>query len=272
MTNSAKQLLDENDDLRRENTELRTELDLISGGWEHRIEIRRKLDRELENVRGELGLIRGELGIVREQRNTLREQLRLAHDRRQQVVQLLDETRAELIKATAQRVQLRQQLTEARNEQRIDGLRLYELICHNCPGILTEEVITKIALDTVDELDRAGGVTVYRARADHPWRAWPLDGDTPENVSKPADRSVDPCGVGPADEVVDATIYDAEPDVGREVRYAVFVGPRPGDKPFCVTTAPDRAYAELIASRLPGSWVGQQVVTTQNGSPVDTNR
>jgi hypothetical protein len=229
------------DDLRHEVDELRTELDLISGGWQARIENRRELHRQLENARGELGLIRGELGIVRKQRNALREELGLAQGRRQQVVKLLDDARA----------QLAAQLAEARSVQRIDGLQLFDVICDVRPaGLVAEDLMAKIALDAVDALDRVTSVTVFRGNPNDPWRAFPRD--TPDATPQ---RSVDMCAPPP------------DEDPNRQVQYAVLIGPRPGENTCRIARTDNYCDADFLARHIPGSWIAQRATPHLNWTP-----
>jgi hypothetical protein len=239
------------DDLRHQVDELRTELDLISGGCHARTEHHRELNRQLENTRNELALIRGELGVVRKQRNALREELGivrnqrnalreevgLAQGRRQQVVKLLDDARTEL--------------AEARSVQRIDGLQLFDVICDVRPaGLVDEDLIAKLALDAVDALDRVTSVTVFRGNPNDPWRAFPRD--TPDATPQ---RSVDMCAPPP------------DEDPNRWVQYAVLIGPRPGENTCRIVRTGNYRDADFLARHIPGSWIAQRATPSHNWTP-----
>lgn len=222
--------------------------------------------RLLNETRDESASAREALTDARERLRKLREELTEAQRQTRGMASL----QREVDRLREHRNQLGEQLHEAKSRLRIDGQLLYDLIIGACPMILTDEAAVRIARDAVDELVRVGpGVTVFRGHPDNPWLLR-SDVDSPGEADKRSTYT-DGCAAAPDDEVVDATILDGPAEVAREVQYAVLTGSTDAEHPFYVTGAGCYAAARVIASRLPGCWVGQRIVITQRWTPVDTD-
>jgi hypothetical protein len=162
-------------ELRREVSDLREELELVSGGYEARLARRRQHLDEIERLRGELGLSRAH-------RRQLRDQISANAARHAQTEVCLQRARADLKKAHAR-------LHDLAGKMCIDGQLLSELIIGSCPVMLADHAAADIARDTVDELDRIGpGVYVFRGQLDRPWSPQPRN-DTPQSTAANGDHT-----------------------------------------------------------------------------------
>jgi hypothetical protein len=224
LAKTARRYRKERNQLRDERDRLTQELFKISGGWPARIEARRALDEQLEQLRREVDELRSERNYWRDATLTARRH----------------------------RDGLGERLDAAERAHRIDGDLLADIIANQCPLWMTTEAACDLAEEAVKELARYDDITVLRGTHNEPWT------ETTETTNE-TNTNTDLCDAGPAC-TVDVTMGA---DEWFEYAVFTTTDPDDGPTCLVndVKVFPE---ALALAQHIPGAWVERRRVVPQH--------